>query len=65
MSIATRTGSYAFNVWSKRRAREKLAYSHANALTRELVDHPKDWPRSSWPFCAKAEGGLLAIDSVR
>lgn len=55
---------YDFNVWSKRKVREKLEYMHANPVTRRLVDHPKDWPWSSWSFYAKGEDGLVAIDSV-
>lgn len=52
---------YDFNVWSKRKVREKLEYMHANPVTRKLVAHPKDWPWSSWSFYAKGEG-VLKID---
>jgi putative transposase len=41
---------YDFNVWSGKKVREKLAYMHANPVTRKLVKHPKDWPWSSWTF---------------
>jgi REP element-mobilizing transposase RayT len=34
---------YDFNVWSKKKVREKLDYMHANPVTRKLVHHPKDW----------------------
>ena|SRR5215469_9068228 len=55
---------YDFNVWSKEKVREKLEYMHANPITRNLVDHPKDWPWSSWLFYAKGEVGLVPIDPV-
>ena len=53
---------YDFNVWSKEKVREKLEYMHANPVTRKLVDHPKDWPWSSWSFDAKGQSGLISID---
>lgn len=52
---------YDFNVWSKKKVREKLECMHANPVTRKLVAHPKDWPWSSWSFYAKGEG-VLKID---
>lgn len=52
---------YDFNVWSKKKVREKLEYMHANPVTRKLVVHPKDWPWSSWSFYANGEG-VLRID---
>ena len=55
---------YDFNVWSEKKAREKLAYMHRNPVTRKLVTHPKDWPWSSWSHYAKGEHGLITIDSV-
>ncbi len=55
---------YDFNVWSKKKVREKLDYMHANPVARKLVDHPKDWRWSSWSFYAKGEAGLVPIDSV-
>jgi REP element-mobilizing transposase RayT len=55
---------YDFNVWSKGKVREKLDYMHANPVTRKLVDHPKDWPWSSWSFYAKGEAGLVPVDPV-
>lgn len=51
-----------FNIWSKRKVREKLDYIHANPVTRKLVAHPKDWPWSSWSFYANGEVGLVPID---
>jgi putative transposase len=55
---------YDFNVWSKKKVREKLDYMHANPITRKLVDDPKDWPWSSWSYYAKGEAGLVPIDPV-
>jgi putative transposase len=55
---------YDFNIWSKKKVREKLEYMHANPVTRRLVGHPKDWPWSSWGFYAKGEAGLVKIDPV-
>ena len=52
---------YDFNVWSKKKLREKLEYMHANPVTKKLVTHPKDWPWSSWSFYAKGQG-ILRID---
>jgi len=54
---------YDFNVWSKKKLREKLEYMHANPVTKKLVTHPKDWPWSSWSFYAKSEG-ILKIDPL-
>ena len=53
---------YDFNVWSEKKVREKLEYMHANPITRKLVEHPKDWPWSSWSFYARGEDGLVTID---
>jgi putative transposase len=53
---------YDFNVWSEKKVREKLEYIHANPITKKLVEHPKDWPWSSWSFYARGEAGLVTID---
>jgi putative transposase len=55
---------YDFNVWSSDKVREKLEYMHANPVKRELVEHPKDWPWSSWSHYENGEEGLIAIDSA-
>ena len=55
---------YDFNVWSSDKVRDKLDYMHANPVKRELVEHPKDWPWSSWSHCENGEEGLIAIDSL-
>jgi putative transposase len=39
---------YDFNVWSLKKRVGKLHYMHMNPLKRKLVDHPKDWPWSSF-----------------
>ncbi len=53
---------YDFNVWSQKKIKEKLDYMHVNPVKRALVDHPKDWPWSSWLFYAKGEKRLVSID---
>jgi putative transposase len=55
---------YDFNVWSLKKRVEKLHYMHMNPLKRKLVDHPKDWPWSSFSFYSKNESGLIRIDPV-
>jgi putative transposase len=55
---------YDFNVYTNRKKREKLEYMHRNPWTRGLVNHPKDWPWSSWQFYTMAEPGLVGIDIV-
>jgi len=55
---------YDFNVYSRKKFREKLEYMHANPVVRKLVDHPKEWPWSSWSHYARGEKGLIRIDGV-
>ena len=55
---------YDFNVYKPGKVKEKLNYMHANPVIRGLVEHPKDWPWSSWSFYGKQEGGLIGIDPV-
>ena len=55
---------YDFKVYSAKKKREKLEYMHANPVTRGLVQHPKDWPWSSFSFYGKGEAGLVPIDPV-
>jgi len=54
---------YDFNVWSSKKIREKLEYMHANPVKRRLVQHPKNWPWSSFLFYAQQEPVLVRIDS--
>ena len=56
---------YDFNVWSLKKRVEKLHYMHMNPLKRKLVDHPKDWPWSSFSFYSNPKQGLIRIDPVR
>jgi REP-associated tyrosine transposase len=49
---------------TKGKKTEKLNYMHANPVTRGLVEHPEDWPWSSWSFYRKGERGLVRIDVV-
>jgi hypothetical protein len=55
---------YDFNVYSFGKVKEKLNYMHANPVIRRLVEHPKDWPWSSWSNYAKNGEGLIAVDFV-
>jgi putative transposase len=55
---------YDFNVYSRKKWKEKLDYIHANPMNRGLVKHPKDWPWSSWSFYAKDDPGLVGIGAV-
>jgi REP element-mobilizing transposase RayT len=55
---------YDFNVWSEKKLKEKLEYMHANPVQRKLVQHPKDWPWSSWTHYAGKGEGKIQIDSM-
>jgi putative transposase len=55
---------YDFNVYSSGKVQEKLNYMHANPVIRRLVEHPQDWPGSSWSNYAKNGEGLIAVDFV-
>jgi putative transposase len=55
---------YDFNVWSLKKRVEKLHYMHMNPLKRKLVDHPKDWPWSSFSFYSSLKHGLIRGDTV-
>ena len=54
---------YDFNVYSRKKVREKLEYMHANPVQRKLVVHPREWPWSSWSYYATGEG-MIQMDSV-
>lgn len=56
---------YDFNVYTAKKLQEKLEYMYANPIKRKLVTHPRDWPWSSWSFYARAEAGLLKMDSAK
>jgi REP-associated tyrosine transposase len=55
---------YDFNVWSRKKLREKLEYIHANPVQRILVQHPRECPWSSWGFYVNGESGLVKIDPM-
>jgi putative transposase len=55
---------YDFNVWSLKKRVEKLHYMHMNPLKRKLVDHPKDWPWSSFSFYSNPNQALIRVDPV-
>ena len=55
---------YDFNFWSLKKRVEKLHYMHMNPLKRKLVDHPKDWPWSSFSFYSNPKHGLIRVDPV-
>jgi len=54
---------YDFNVYSRKKLREKLDYMHANPVVERLVSHPREWPWSSWSFYARGEG-ILKMDAM-
>jgi putative transposase len=55
---------FDFNVYSQEKKIEKLKYMHANPVISGLVEHPRDWPWSSWSFHATGDIGLVGIDVV-
>ena len=54
---------YDFNVYSRKKLREKLDYMHANPVVERLVRHPREWPWSSWSFYTRGEA-ILEMDPV-
>lgn len=48
-------------IWSKRKLYAIVGYIHANPVRRRLVEHPGDWPFSSWRFYETGETGELEI----
>ena len=53
-----------FNVYTSGKITEKLNYMHANPVKRKLVEHPKDWPWSSWSYYKKGEAGVVRMDAA-
>jgi putative transposase len=51
---------YDHNVCSESKRRQKLDYMRANPISRGLVEHPKDWPWSSWSTYETGTAGLSA-----
>jgi putative transposase len=56
---------YDFNIWSLKKRIEKLHYMHMNPLKRKLVDHPRDWPWSSFSFYSDVKNGMIRVDPVQ
>jgi putative transposase len=54
---------YDFNIYSRKKLWEKLEYMHANPVEERLVQHPRDWPWSSWSNYSTGKG-ILKIDPV-
>ena len=54
---------YDFNVYSRWKKLEKLQYMHANPVTRGLVNHPRQWPWSSWAYYRGEAGALIRVDA--
>ena len=47
------SGGFTISMSSARgSSKRKLEYMHANPVQRKLVQHPKDWPWSSWAHYA-------------
>ena len=55
---------YDFNVYTKGKKIEKLNYMHANPVKRRLVEHPGEWPWSSWGYYREGGAGLVRVDVV-
>lgn len=55
---------YDFNVCSLKKRVEKLHSMHMNPLKRKLVNHPRDWPWSSFSFYSNPKSGLICVDPV-
>ena len=52
---------YDFSVHTFAKMREKIYHMHGNPVRTKLVQHPGDWPWSSWCYYYRGEG-LLRID---
>lgn len=53
-----------FNVFTSKKKNEKLHYMHMNPVKRRLVEHPRDWPWSSYNFYSRKGVVLLSMDPV-
>jgi putative transposase len=54
---------YDFNVWSRRKFREKRCYIHRNPVRRGLVENPEDWQWSSYRHWLTGVEGIVEIES--
>ncbi len=52
---------FDMNIYTRYKFRQKLDYIHANPVKEKLIEHPKDWPWSSWPAYV-GKPALLPID---
>jgi putative transposase len=55
---------YDFNVWSQKKLNNKLEYMHLNPVVRKLVNHPRDWPWSSYSYYSNLSEGMVKIELV-
>lgn len=53
---------YDFNVWSRKKKIEKLAYMHMNPVKRGLVARPDHWIWSSCQFYEGQKESRIRID---
>jgi putative transposase len=53
---------YDFNVWSRMKEREKLAYMHHNPVKRGLVERAEQWGWSSARYYAGDRSGVVKIN---
>jgi putative transposase len=51
-----------FNIDREKTLAEKLNYCHTNPVTRELVNHPEEWPWSSYRFYERGDQSMLPMD---
>jgi len=54
---------YDFNVFTEKKQLEKRRSMHRNPIVRGLVQHPKDWPWSSYRHWATGQAGVVEIES--
>lgn len=54
---------YDFNVFTTRKAQEKLDYMHMNPVKRGLVARPEDWPWSSCRYYSTGEIGPVKLNT--
>jgi putative transposase len=52
---------YDFNVFTNAKRIEKLRYTHRNPVTRGLVEHPEDYPWSSFRAYALLEPSAITV----
>lgn len=48
-------------IWNKPKLHTMMGYIHDNPVRRHLVEHPGDWPFSSWRFYESGEPGVLQV----